>query len=194
VIGARWLGQKASDRGEYASKEEFASVFESERVSLLSLALLLTANLEAANKCLILALRECIACSPVSKGWVLTWARRVVIRSAISLVMGSGERMFVGTNGNAEKELMVSSANDSPGRIFDARPILDLPVLDRFAFVICILERYSMHDCALLLGRSPRDVRKACRRAGNHVRQVDELGYSSPHVEVRSLYTSAAEE
>jgi DNA-directed RNA polymerase specialized sigma24 family protein len=193
VIGARWLGQKASDKGKYDSEEEFASVFESERVSLLSLALLLTANVEGANKCLMLALRECMACIPVSKGWILTWARRVVIRSAISLVMGSRERVFVGTNGNAEKELIVFPANDSPGTI-DARQILDLPVLDRFVFVICILERYSMHDCALLLGRSPGDIRKARRRAGNQVRQVDELGYGSPHFEIRSLYPSAAEE
>jgi hypothetical protein len=42
----RWFGETVSERCEYARKEEFASVFESERVGLQRLALLLTATLK----------------------------------------------------------------------------------------------------------------------------------------------------
>jgi hypothetical protein len=51
----------------------------------------------------------------------------------------------------------------------DAHAILTLPDFDRLIFVICVLERYSILDCALLLRRSPKDVNDARVRAINHV-------------------------
>jgi len=90
-----WFGKTVSGRGEYARKEEFASVFECERVGLRRLALLLTANSEAARECLIRAFRECIANSSVSREWVLSWTRRMIIRNAITLVMCSESESFV---------------------------------------------------------------------------------------------------
>jgi hypothetical protein len=164
VSRARWLGQKESGRGEYVSKEEFASVFERERESLQRLALLLTANSEATKRCLSRAYRECIASSSVSKEWVLIWTRRMVIRNAISLVMGPGSQSFVGANDDADNRLIEFFPDDALGAIAESESIFDLPELDRFVFVICILERYSIHDCALLLRRSPRDINEARQR------------------------------
>ena len=175
----RLLGKTVSQRSEYASKEEFVSVFECERVDLQRLALLLTANSEAAKRCLILALRECIASSSVSKGWALSWARRMVIRNAISLVMGPGVQPFVDIHGDADNGLITFFSDDSLGTIAESESILDLPELDRFVFVICVRERYSMHDCALLLGRSPRDINDARHRVGDQVGQIKELSISS---------------
>src|ERR1700758_874031 len=83
----RWSDKRVSDRGEYASKEVFVSVFESKLVALRPLALLLTANPVAANRCLVLAYRDCLTNCSVSKNWALAWARRLVIRKAIDLVM-----------------------------------------------------------------------------------------------------------
>ena len=181
----RWLGQKASGRGEYASKEEFASVFESERVGLQRLALLLTANSEAAKRCLIRAFRGCIASSSVSKEWIFSWTRRMVIRNAISLVMGPGGQSFVNTNDDADNGLSTFSPDGSLGAIAEAESILRLPEFDRFVFVICVLERYSMHDCALLLGRSPRDINEARQRVGNQVGPIHELGDISQRFAMR---------
>ena len=36
---------------------------------------------------------------------------------------------------------------------------------ERFAFVLCILERYREHECALLLGCSDSEVREARTQA-----------------------------
>jgi DNA-directed RNA polymerase specialized sigma24 family protein len=178
----RRLGQKASDRGEYASKEEFASVFESERVGLQKLALLLTANPEAAKQCLIRASRECIASSSVSKEWAVSWTRRMVIRNAISLVVHPGGQSFVGTNDDAGDGLIAFSLDESLAAIATSESIRGLSEIERFVFVICVLERYSIHDCALLLGKSPREVNAVRRRVGSQVGPIDELGNSSRRI------------
>jgi DNA-directed RNA polymerase specialized sigma24 family protein len=200
VRRVHWLGERARDGREYASKEEFVCVFTAERTALERLALLLAANSEGANRCLDLALQECIPSSLVFKGWVLTWIRRVVIRNAIELVKsccgferwsrwripdsqaaeprGSGRRPFIDSIGDAERELIVSSDEDSLEPIARSSAILHLPELDRLVFVICVLERYSIQDCALLLGRSPGDVSETRRRAANQVEQIGEIGRS----------------
>jgi DNA-directed RNA polymerase specialized sigma24 family protein len=169
-----WFSKTVSERGEYARKEEFVSVFECERAGLQRLALLLTANSEAVKRCLIRAFRECIASSSVSKGWVLSWARRLVIRNAISLVMGPGAESFVNTNDDADNGLVAFSQDDWLGAIAESESILNLPEFDRFVFVICVLERYSMYDCALLLGRPLFDINEARQRVGNRVGQISE--------------------
>jgi hypothetical protein len=171
----RWFGKIVSERCEYAHKEEFVSLFERERGSLQRLALLLTANSEAAKRCLICAFRECIASSSVSKKWVLTWTRRIVIRNAISLIICPGGQSFIKPSDNADNGSIAFSSDDSPGAIAGFESILDLPEFDRFVFIICVLERYSMLDCALLLGRSPRDINEARQRVGNQVGQIDEI-------------------
>jgi hypothetical protein len=165
VSRAGWLGgHKTIDRGEYASREEFVSVFECERAGLRRLALLLTASSVAAERCLSLARRECIASSLVFKGWVLGWTRRMVIRNAIRLIIGPGDQSSVSTNDNADDRSMAFSPEDSLGAIATSESILDLPKFERFVFVICVLERYSIHDCALLLGKPPRDINDARQR------------------------------
>jgi hypothetical protein len=179
VMKIRWFGKAASERCEYASKEEFTSIFECERRGLQKLALLLTANEEAAKRCLILAFRECIASGSVSKGWVLSWTRRVVIRNAIRLVMSPGTQSFVNTNRRADRGVIAFAPDDPLGAIAESESILDLSEFDRFVLVICVLERYSIHDCALLLGRSPRDIDEARQRVGKQVGQIDELSNSS---------------
>jgi hypothetical protein len=185
VIRIPWFGKRVSERCEYARKEEFVSLFERERVSLQKLALLLTAKPEAAKRCLILAFGECIASSSVSKEWVLSWTRRVVIRNAISLVIGSGGQSFVNSNDDADNGLIAFFPDDSPGATAESESIFDLPEFDRFVFVICILERYSMHDCALLLGRSPRDIDAVRRRVINQAAQVSELRDTSQRFAIR---------
>jgi hypothetical protein len=185
VMKVHWFSRTVSERDEYARREEFVSVFQCERIGLQRLALLLTANSEAVRRCLIRAFRECIASSSVSKEWVLRWTRRMVIRNAISLVMGPEGELFVNTNDDADDGLIAFSQDDSPGAIAETASILDLPELDRFVFVICVLERYSTYDCALLLGRAPRDISEARQRVCNHVGQINELGNSSQRFAMR---------
>lgn len=194
VIKSCVFGKTVGGRCEYARKEEFVNVFECERVGLQRLAVLLTANREAAKRCLIGAFRECIASSSVSKEWVLRWTRRMVIRNAISLVMGPGGQSIVNTNDDAYNGLIAFLSDDALGAIATPESILDLPEFERFVFIICVLERYSIHDCALLLSKSPREVDEVRHRVGNQVGQSDELCFSSQHFEIDYLYSSTAKE
>jgi DNA-directed RNA polymerase specialized sigma24 family protein len=185
VTKVRWFGKKVSERCEYARKEEFVGVFDCERVGLQRLAILLTANSEAAKRCLSRAFQECIASTSVSKEWVVSWTRRMVIRNAISLVMGPGGRSFVNTNDDADDGFVAFSPDDSLGVIAASGSILDLPEFERFVFVICVLERYSIHDCALLLGKSRRDINEARQRVGNQVGKIDGLSSISQRFAMR---------
>ena len=178
----RWFGKTVSGRREYASKEEFAGVFECELDGLQKLAVLLTADSEAARRCLTLAFRECITGSSVSKEWVLAWARRVIIRNAISLVLDFGDHSFGDASAGAESGSISFSIDNSPGRFAEPGPILELPQLDRLVFVICVLEGYSIHDCALLLGRSPREIYGVRHRVSIQEAQIDEPGNNSQRV------------
>jgi hypothetical protein len=46
------------------------------------------------------------------------------------------------------------------GGHFEIDALLQLADFDRFVFVMSVLEHYSEHDCALLLGCSVRDIRE----------------------------------
>jgi len=175
----RWFYKRENDRGKYASKEEFVSLFESERMVLQGLALLLTASSEAAERCLSLALQECIANSSVSKDWMLAWARRMIIRNAINVVMEPEEHLFTRLSGNAETGSIVFSEDGSLDQIANSHLILALPDFDRLVFVICILERHPIQDCALLLDRPPREINEARQRAIDQVKQIDDFNDGS---------------
>ena len=185
VMKVRWFGKTGNERREYARKEEFVGVFECERVGLQRLALLLTANSETAKRCLSRAFRECIASTLVSKEWVVSWTRRMVIRNAINLVIGPGGRSFVTTNDEVDDGFVAFSPDDTLDAIAASELVLDLPEFERFVLVICVLERYSIHDCALLLGRSPRDISEARQRVGNQVGQIDGLNDISQRFAMR---------
>ena len=194
VMKVRWFGKTGNERREYARKEEFVGVFECERVGLQRLALLLTANSETAKRCLSRAFRECIASTLVSKEWVVSWTRRMVIRNAINLVIGPGGRSFVTTNDEVDDGFVAFSPDDTLDAIAASESVLDLPEFERFVLVICVLERYSIHDCALLLGRSPRDISEARQRVGNQVGQIDGPNDISQRFAMRYPGLSAAEE
>ncbi|MGA8271714.1 MAG: hypothetical protein WB919_09170, partial [Candidatus Sulfotelmatobacter sp.] len=57
---------------------------------------------------------------------------------------------------------------------FDADAVLALEDFERFVFVMSVLEHYSQHDCALLLGRSISEVR------GARVRALEDLASAHP--------------
>ena len=171
-----WFGKSVRGRGEYACTEDFFSVFECERKVLQRLAFLLTANSEAAKRCLIRALRECTSCSSVSREWVLRWTRRIVIRVAINLVMSPEGKSIADANDDVDNGLIAFSPDDLRSTIGEFELILNLPELDRFVFVICVLECYSMHDCALLLGKSIRDINEARQRVRDRVGETDRHG------------------
>jgi len=55
------------------------------------------------------------------------------------------------------------------------RPILKLDALERFVFVMSVLEGYSNQDCSILLGCSRQAVANARARALEHLANAAEI-------------------
>jgi hypothetical protein len=165
---------KLIEKDTYATPDDFKRLFATEMTDLFRLSLHLTADAGRAETCFMLARRECLANSTVSKEWAPIWARRTVVRNAIRLVLG--------TENARPNDICSEAGPDShlqPGWypieiLRDSRAILSLPDFDRLVFVICVLERYSIVDCALLLKRSPKDVNEARVRAIYQVVSAEE--------------------
>lgn len=153
-----------------ATREDFHQLFATEMTDFLRLSLHLTADAEKAEKCLVLAMRDCFDRSVASNKWARLWARRMVVRNAIRLVLGTENDILCETG--SDFHLQPSAFQIEALR--KSLAILGLPDFDRLAFVICVLERYSILDCALLLRRSPKDVHDAITRATNRVVSVEE--------------------
>jgi DNA-directed RNA polymerase specialized sigma24 family protein len=138
---------------------------------LFCLSLHLTADAGKAERCLIDAMRECFDSNVIiiSRSRARSWAHRVVIRNAIRLVLGK--------ENSKPDDMLCETASDFPLQpseywtesLRDSTASLELPDFDRLVFVICVLERFSILDCALLLRRSPKDVNDARMRAINQV-------------------------
>lgn len=103
------------------------------------------------------ALDQCRRVS-VFKAWANSWSRLAVIESAIKLV-GVGDRAA------SEAEQAERDAGLHP----DAAPIYKLSNLERFAFVLTVLDHYSVGDCAILLRCSRKEVEAAKIRALQHM-------------------------
>ena len=170
----------------FATPEDFQRLFAREMTDLFRLSLHLTADAEKAESCLIHAMRECFANSAVHKQWALIWARRTVIRNAIRLILGKEN---VAASCEAASDFHLQPSKYRIEALRESLAILALPDFDRLVFVICVLERYSTLDCALLLTRSPKDVDDARSRAISQVISAEERDRSRVHynMSVRQL-------
>jgi hypothetical protein len=171
-----------SEEDAYATTDDFQQLFAREMADLFHLSLLLTVRVENAESCLILAMRECFANSTVPKERALSWARQAVIRSAIRWVLKQRNTMPNDICSEAEPDCQLQLSDYRIDALRDSLAILTLPDFDRLVFVICVLERYAVRACGLLLNRSPQDIDYARVRAINHVVFAEE----------RNLYESTS--
>jgi hypothetical protein len=158
----------------YATSDDFQRLFARDMSGLFRLSLQLTADAEKAESCLIMAMKECFDNSTVSKGWASVWARRTVVRNAIRLVLGTETPITNKMHSEVVPGFHLQPREYRIEALRDSLAILELPDFDRLVFVICVLERYSILDCALLLKRSPNDVNYARVRAINKVVSAEE--------------------
>lgn len=147
--------------GAYASTADFERIFTEDMSGLYLLSLLLTGDGDRAEECFVASVGESAKGNRVFKEWARSWVRRTVIRSAIQLVaprQRSGRKM--------QDPVLSRDLNYVPlGSEAEVCAILELAPLDRFVFVMFVLERYSGHDCSILLGCSRKDVAEALARA-----------------------------
>jgi len=153
--------KKTVNAGQYATVADFERIFTEDVNSLFLLSLLLTGNPENAEQCFVEGIGESTKGNHVFKEWARSWTRRTIIQSAIRLI-------------NPRQGSLTATWTAGGARVMDKVPIvlhdevcaiLDLAPLDRFVFVMSVLEHYSDNDCSLLLGCTRREIAPARTRA-----------------------------
>jgi DNA-directed RNA polymerase specialized sigma24 family protein len=139
----------------YATSADFCRIFQRDMNRLYLLSLLLTGNQGAAEKCFVQGLSDSKRSNAVFKEWAEAWARRKVIQNAIELVHPRPTGV-VSPENTADRDVTHSA---------ETAAILELPAFDRFAYVLSVLEGYSLHECAILLECRRDEVNTARMRA-----------------------------
>jgi DNA-directed RNA polymerase specialized sigma24 family protein len=123
------------------------------------LAFLLTGGHADAEQCFVATVEDAVRENCVFKGWERVWIRRCLVINAIRLVFS--EPAWSGAKpdcrGGFDAEPQGHSAVDAVAKL--------APPLQRFVFVMSVLEKYSVRESALLLGCTSEDVVEARIRA-----------------------------
>jgi DNA-directed RNA polymerase specialized sigma24 family protein len=155
----------------YASSGDFHRIFHEEKDGLYELSFLLTADHGKAQQCFVSGLEDSVKENSVFKEWARSWARRAIIQCAVRTINPRP------TQENAPSSLS-NSGKTLPGEQAEIAAILELAPFDRFVFVMSVLEHYSEHECAILLGSSRRDVIAARMRAWQQIEMQSTLTLS----------------
>ena len=142
-------------RSDYATHADFCDALAQDTNSLYLLAFLLTTNHEDAEHCFAATVEDVFKPVPVFMDWVSTWIRRTLIIQAIMIVFNP--------NRYKRRADRWYSGQGESGLTIDA--ITSLADLDRFVFVMSVLERYSVHECSLFLSCSSGTVIQSRERA-----------------------------
>ncbi len=149
IFDLQWPAQR-----DYAAPEDFCEIFDQEMDALYSLAFLLTADRQTAEKCFLDALDECRKSHGVFAEWASSWSRRAIIKQAIRQL-----RPKFATGSPVDAVQAPGEVEDIPRRLLRLRPF------ERVVFGMAVLERYSDRECAALLGCLVREVEAARIRA-----------------------------
>lgn len=145
---------------ERVTSSEFCQLFTKKMKGLYLLSLLLTASSEMAEQCFVSGLEDCLSGTPVAKEWAYSWAKRVVIKNAIRLVVPHVScKDFSILREVDGKQQSYYAKNQAP------ESVLALGDFERIVFVTSVLERYSDRDCAALLDCHREEIRTGRTRA-----------------------------
>ena len=151
---AKKNGRVIVGRGAYATPADFKQVFTEDVNSLYLLSLLLTGSPDKAEQCFVEGIGKATKGTHVFKEWARSWARRTIIQSAIRLIAPMGNCKTIGRNAD-----LARCMNKIPMILHsEVRAIIDLAPIERFVFVMSVLERYSDNDCSILLGCTRREI------------------------------------
>jgi hypothetical protein len=158
----------------YASSADFCRIFDEDMNDLYLLSFLLTADREKAEQCFVSGLEDAVESNPVFREWARSWARRAIIQNAVRAInprpAERGARSHSTSVDNHDKAL-------PPQQQVEIAGVLGLEPFDRFVYVMTVLERYSDHECSLLLGCARRDVLAARTRGLQQLGSAMELHY-----------------
>jgi hypothetical protein len=146
----------------YASSGDFQRIFHEDMNGLYLLSFLLTADHEKAEQCFVSGLEDAVNGNRVFQEWARSWARRVIIKSAVEVI---NPRPVEGSS-HLDQVAVNSLGKTLPAeQRVEFTAILGLEPFERFVYVLTVLEGYSAQDCSLLLGCARRDVLAARSRA-----------------------------
>jgi len=152
----------------YANSEDFCRIFQTNMNRLYLLSFLLTGNQAMAEKCFVGGLEDAKKGNPVFKEWAESWARRAIILNAIRMVQ---PRPDVSTSHDSSN----GSSGHAMTEVAEIAEVVELPVFERFAFVMSVLEGYSDQECSLLLGCTRGEVNAARTCGLQRIGQAAEL-------------------
>ncbi len=147
----------------YASCKDFRRIVAEDLHSLYQLVFLLTGDHQKAERCFVAGLEDCVKESRVFREWARTWAKRVIVQNAIRELHPQSSH----SNSSARVPIVFCSEvqfSDPSGHL-DEDAVVRLADFERFVFVLCVLERYREHECALLLGCSDSEIREVRTQA-----------------------------
>jgi len=154
----------------YATGRYFRKIFDEDMQGLYQLSFLLTGDHQKGEKCFVAGMEACAKENRVFREWARTWAKRVIVQNAVR------ELQPRPSHSGSFAQLPTFSDQKGPIERFDVDAVLGLADFERFVFVLCVLERYGEHECALLLNCSPSEVREARTQA------IQELARFRPNV------------
>lgn len=137
-----------NERMEYAMPADFCQEFVDHLDDFYTLSLLLTADRQKAEHCFVSGLEDCLQGTPVFREWARSWAKRTIIKNAIRMVSPLREE--------AEPASEISKPGLEPDT--PSARIMTLPPLDRFVYVMSVLEKYSDRECSILLDCAVKKV------------------------------------
>jgi len=152
----------ANGEDRYATREDFLKIFDQDLNGLYQLSFLLTGNHQKGERCFVSGIEDCAKENHVFREWARAWAKRVIVENAIREL---NPRRKHSTSSSIPILFSRNRLSRSPSGHFDVDSVLGLADFERFVFVLCVLEHYREHECALLLGCSASEVRDARTRA-----------------------------
>lgn len=153
--------RQVADRTAYATPADFERIFSEDVNSLYLLSLLLAGNGEKAEECFVEGIGESTKGNYVFKEWARSWARRTIIQSAVRLIKPIDYAHTLSRRADVAPRM-----ERIPVRLHaEVHAILELAPLQRFVFIMSVLERYSDNDCSILLGCARREIAAIRSRA-----------------------------
>jgi len=167
-------------RDDYATCADFCEVFQTNEKQFYLLAYLLTADDQEAEACVMAAMEESCKERNVFRGWEKVWSKRCLVEKAISTIASRGLRRHqpLDVCGQQPRELELGNLLGHVARLESA---------ERIVFVATVLDHYSVHECALLLGRPAESIKRLKLQAIGHLSEF--TAEHSSHAELPAMET-----
>jgi DNA-directed RNA polymerase specialized sigma24 family protein len=136
---------------------------------LLWIAEVMAGSRQAGEKSLAAAIELAAVAQYVGEEWILSWVKRLLVQVALAKISAEIREWLPSPSSRLPAKLVKLGLSESERRqvraISPQEIIASCDVLERACFVLSAYLRYSLLDCALLLG-VPRDwIEPICERA-----------------------------